>query len=470
MLLTLSLLLRQLWWALFGPLNVDEFEHLQILWLFEHGILPYRDYLYSHLPVYNLLLFPLYAITGPVAELPGLVRTALFPLVLLTVWQVGWIGSRILGRAVGGWASVILFLSSPVISESLAEMRPDTFALPLALGGAMLFLSAVTENQDRPFRFYASGLLLGSSLLFSQKSIFLTLLLAFCYERYHHRVLGLPWGARLRRLLLFTALLTLPFVSATAGLFASQILDLEGLIVMATNGMHFTNTELRAEARFSLVRATILSNAIVFFAGLIGAMRTRFWSGEGFDGKRGGLVFAGALAVVTSVQVLVMPLIFFHVFVLPSIFLSILAVLPLIRRSTPVILICLALVMVSTQILDPNRHLRYSQTRVKQEARFRFVLENVPEDAPVLDSYNGFFTFRPIVGKIFFYRPGMFSGNYFDRQSSAVAGLLAAKKYGAVIEHTIMDSAPRRVRELIGKNYRPSKPFPDILLPKPDEP
>ena len=56
------LLLRQLWWAVFGKLNVDEFEEVQVLWLIDQGIWPWRDFLHTHLPFYNFLLYPIFAV------------------------------------------------------------------------------------------------------------------------------------------------------------------------------------------------------------------------------------------------------------------------------------------------------------------------------------------------------------------------------------------------------------------------
>ena len=56
----IGLAFRCLYWTLTGHLNADDFENIQIIWLFEHGVLPFRDYYHTHLPLYHVFLYSLF--------------------------------------------------------------------------------------------------------------------------------------------------------------------------------------------------------------------------------------------------------------------------------------------------------------------------------------------------------------------------------------------------------------------------
>jgi len=466
--LAILLLMRQLWWTLFGYFNVDEFEHLHVIWLFEHGIMPYRDFHHTHLPYYNLILYPLYSLVGPVAELPGLVRIFLFPIILLTIWQIGWIARKIVSHNIAGWIAINLFLLSPIMGVCLSEMRPDSFAWPLSLGAVMLFLDYAGERKDRPYKCYASGLILGVSLLFAQKGILLVLLLALCFERYHFHVLHLTLAERMRRLLGFSAFLIAPIGFTLFGLLAIRLIDFENLLIVLTSGMHYMITDLRFGAKAQIQKSFFLSNLIVIGIGLIGAFGTGFWRGEKLDPKGAGIVLSGAFTIIGLLQMLIIPVLYFHLFVLPFIFISIVAAWWLIKKSEFVILIVMILAGLSSNLMVPS-YLDPYFDREHQEAKFRFILDAVPEEEAVLDSYGGFCAFRPIVGKFLFYRPGLFRDKYYREQHEEVAKGLEKRKYGAVVNSPFIKYAPKYIIGIIEKHYFATEEYPEVLLPLPRE-
>jgi len=99
----------------------------------------------------------------------------------------------------------------------------------------------------------------------------------------------------------------------------------------------------------------------------------------------------------------------------------------------------------------------------------RFVRENVDLEMPILDSLSGYGTFRPIIGKFIYYRPGTYDEAYYARQSNVVQHALKEQRYGAVIDSPLLDYAPEEIRRLIQDNYQSAPSVPDVLLLKKDK-
>lgn len=460
--IALSLLVRQLWWAIFGELNVDEFENLQIIWLYERGIMLYRDYYHTHLPVYNLFLYPIYAIVGPTAELPSIVRLIFSPIAFFAIWQVGWIAYKItLSRAVG-WLAVVLFLSSPLISNFLSHIRPDLFGLPLALLSVMLYLDYTQQSSDEPFKFYLGGLLIGLSLLFSHKPVFLALILLWFFEQYHYRVLKLPFSVRARRFIGFCVLLALPFTLVTAILLATGLLNLDNLLVVTASKTNMATNEFFWWLKLRLLLVIPLFSIVVFAIGILGSLLTKFWLGIKPDKANAGVALIGACSIVGILQVISLSALVPHHFVFPFAFLSITAAYALKRASKTIVVFAVALALIPANLLDRE----YYRKRSEQTEQFRFLLNNIPDTVPVLDSRSGLSAFRVIVGKHLYYRPGFFDEEAYQEYNELVAKMLEEKKFGAVILDDLMiRSFPDNIKKLIEENYRPSK-FPNILIPK----
>ena len=462
--LALALLTRQLWWAIFGVLNVDEFENLHIIWLYDHGVVPYLDYFHSHLPLYNLLLYPIYALFGPSAELPGIARLTLFPIVLLTIWQIGWIGYRVTGSKILGWLTVLFFLSPPSIGSCLAEMRPDSVGLPIALFSVMLYLKYTQQTSTRPSKYYAAGFVLGLSLLFSHKPILLVLVLLWLFEQYHYRILKQSFSTRMRRLVLFSALVVFPYAIAVSILCAIGWLNLDNLRVVTATRMDMMITDLFFWIKKTLLLVTPLFNLIVFALGIIGSIRTKFWRGIRSDGLNAGLVLSGTYAIVGLLQLIALPVLIPHWFILPFIFLSALVAWQLKRASAAILVLVIAFAIIPPNLLHRDH---FFENRTQQTQEFRSILNNIPPEVPVLDSMTGLGAFRFIVGRHMYYRPGFFGEEAYRQYNQIVARGLSKKEFGAVVTDELMFRAfPSQIQDLIEKNYRPSS-YPDILLPSP---
>lgn len=466
------LLLRQLGWTILGALNVDELENLQVLWLWERDVLPFRDYLHSHMPIFSFVLYPLYALFGPSLALPGAVRLVFFPLQCLLLWQVFWLGRRLLGSRVSGYAALGFFLAAPVVGKSLGEVRGDTLAYPLALAAVMCFSRFVDEYGARLRWFYLTGLLFGLSLIFTQKVIFLFLATALYYERFQAR--GLRWGfwLRLRRWWWFTLLFATPFATALGLLAATGVIEPDGLAILPDNGLRFAQSKLLANYRLVLMAFVLVSSLpILLPAGRIALERQRGrYSLASADQMLWQL--AATYAVTAALQLLLIPVLFMHLFVLPFLFFGLLAARFWRNRSRRTLTIVLAISILLAHLqLATGEFYRSRRPLLRQMA---FLAENVPPDRPVLDGLTGAGAFRPIVGRHLYYRPFFFSDVFFADQDRAVIEALARKKYGAVLDQMVFDLRDQdhsryispAVARLIRQNYYPVRQMPGVLLPR----
>ena len=96
----------------------------------------------------------------------------------------------------------------------------------------------------------------------------------------------------------------------------------------------------------------------------------------------------------------------------------------------------------------------------------RFLQRTLRRDVPVLDAVSGLGTFRPILGKFIYYRPGMFAPGFYESQNRLVAEALREKAVGAVADHWMLQFAPEEIQELVRRNYQASEEFPGVLLPR----
>jgi len=453
------LLVREVWWLLCGTLNVDEFENLQVIWLWERGVLPFRDYRHSHLPVYNLLLYPAYAWFGPGVQLPGLVRLFLSPLVFLTLWMVGHLGTLLTRKRLGGILAVLLLLSSPTVAASLVEMRPDVFALPLTLGSLILLLEYLKRRKDGGPLLYAPAILLGFALPFSLKGILVIPLVIGFLEHYHFRVLGLPFSARLKRTLAFCTLVCFPYLAAMALLVAGDLLGARDLSILTTSGMRVSVTPLTQAYKQNLWKAFLLANAVTIVWSGLGVWRSRRRRGTGLNA--GGLFFAAAAGIL-ALQLAAQPVLMPHFLVFPFLCVSLLAAREIVRNGPLNMVFWSVLALFTSQVLDliPSRGSRSLQTEA-----FRTVLAHTNEDTPVLDGISGFGTFRPILGDHLYYRPGFYRDDFYFDKHQVVAKGLKERTIGAVVDDPFIRASSGRILGLIAENYSVSE-NPLILLPR----
>ena len=154
--------------------DVDEAQHLHVVWGWATGQVQYRDVFDNHSPLFHMLCAPFLRAFGERADILVCMRLAMVPLYLLCLWCVYKIGAALYSPRIGMWTAV-LAAPAPLFFFESTEFRTDDLWTPLWLANLVVFVSGELTVR-RAFLF---GLLLGVDFGVSMKtSLLLTTLFA----------------------------------------------------------------------------------------------------------------------------------------------------------------------------------------------------------------------------------------------------------------------------------------------------
>ncbi|HEU4400845.1 MAG TPA: glycosyltransferase family 39 protein [Candidatus Polarisedimenticolia bacterium] len=258
------------------PFNSDEPQHLHVAWGWSRGLIQYRDLFDNHTPIFHMLSAPLVAVVGERPEILSIMRLAMIPLYLATLWGAFALATALFDRRTGLWATALLAIHPTFFRESL-EYRADDLWMTFWV----LALLALVGGDWSGRRAFSGGLLLGACLGTSLKTTLLlgslgaaALLVPF--------VAGVSWRAQA------------PWGTAESDpaprRVASSLPALLGGMAIVPSGIVLLFTSLGAFAPF--LHGTVLHNL------LPGLGR---WSRPG----RGFLVLPALLVVLAAVSALV---------------------------------------------------------------------------------------------------------------------------------------------------------------------
>ncbi len=136
--------------------TTDESQHLHVVWGWARGFRQYRDLADNHMPLFQLLCAPIYALIGDCGTVLYWMRFVLEPLYFVACWCIYRIGSLLFSRRVGVWA-VILARFYPDYLYCSVEYRADNLWAPLWLLGIVVLLEGAMTLR----RALVAGLLIG---------------------------------------------------------------------------------------------------------------------------------------------------------------------------------------------------------------------------------------------------------------------------------------------------------------------
>ena len=143
----------------------DESQHLHVIWGWARGFVQYRDMFDNHMPLFQILLAPIFGVIGDRATILYWMRFILLPLYFIAAWCTYQIGTSLFSRRVGIWAVILVGLYTRYHFISV-EFRTDNL-------WAALWLLCVTVLVTGPLtvrRALIAGLLLGLCFGVSMKS------------------------------------------------------------------------------------------------------------------------------------------------------------------------------------------------------------------------------------------------------------------------------------------------------------
>jgi hypothetical protein len=145
--------------------DADESQHLHVIWGWAHGLVQYRDLFDNHMPLFQIMLAPIFGLIGDRANDLCWMRFALLPMYFVAAWCIYRIGTLLFSRRVGVWA-VILAGSYPSYHFTSLEFRTDNVWAPLWL----ICITVLIGGALTVPRALAAGFLLGLCFAVSMKS------------------------------------------------------------------------------------------------------------------------------------------------------------------------------------------------------------------------------------------------------------------------------------------------------------
>lgn len=148
--------------------ETDESQHLHVVWGWARGFVQYRDLCDNHMPLFHLLMAPIYGVIGDRPTILYWMRFVVLPLYFVTMWATYQIGSLLFSRRTGLW-SVIVVGFYPGYQLDSFEFRTDNL-------WAALWLLVVVVLLRGPFTVASAlkaGLLMGLCFGVSLKSALL---------------------------------------------------------------------------------------------------------------------------------------------------------------------------------------------------------------------------------------------------------------------------------------------------------
>ena len=150
----------------------DESQHMHVIWAWARGFVQYRDVFDNHMPLFQIMFAPIFALIGDRATILYWMRFILLPMYFVGAWCTYRIGELLFSRRVGVWAVILVGLYALYHFTSL-EFRTDNLWAPLWL----LCVTTLISEALTVRRALVGGLLLGFCFGISMKSILLLLAL-----------------------------------------------------------------------------------------------------------------------------------------------------------------------------------------------------------------------------------------------------------------------------------------------------
>jgi hypothetical protein len=153
--------------------NSDEAQHLHVVWGWTQGLLQYRDLFDNHTPLFHLLMAPVLVFVGERSDALVLMRFAMLPLYLLSLWLTYLLARRLFDARVALFAAALAGLHYEFFFKSI-EFRTDNM-------WTAAWLAALAVAAGGPFsarRVFAAAAALGAALSIAQKTVLLAAALA----------------------------------------------------------------------------------------------------------------------------------------------------------------------------------------------------------------------------------------------------------------------------------------------------
>lgn len=440
-------------------INEDEFMHLQWSWAMTHGQVPYRDFMMVHTPLPQVVLAPFTLVFKDDTAIIFYARVlfALFSIAALFFWY--FLARRLFSQDAAIF-TVVFAASVAVYAQKSVEVRPDQLAA--LFGVVVLWLLAKSKPKVA-----LAGLAAGLAVVTNQKFVPIAALVA----------VGGFWAfgentrERMRFLLRFSAgaavplLIFLIYLTATGSL-AGFIRDNYHMYVFGGNLGSEAGGSMNA-GRFMISLEFLLGNLTFVLMALWGLIQTFRQKAFLQNQKR---------IIPALCYLLALCLLYFFSFAHErQIYLYLAPVLALFagygatdllakgtrslsKNARNVAVAALVLVVAAPSLLG---QLKIDRDNAGQIQTWKWILQTVPPDQPVMDGHAGMYVYRK--NAMFFYCVGFVEAkpvfdSFFQNDEQASRFVINALKRQNVklvlLEDVFEQTLPPMAVSYIKKNYR----------------
>src|SRR5438093_13007622 len=118
----------------------DESQHMHVIWAWARGFVQYRDVFDNHMPLFQIIFAPIFALIGDRATILYWMRFILLPMYFVGAWCTYRVGARLFSRRVAAWA-VLLAGFYPTYHLTSFEFRTESLWAPVWLMCVVVLIS-----------------------------------------------------------------------------------------------------------------------------------------------------------------------------------------------------------------------------------------------------------------------------------------------------------------------------------------
>lgn len=150
---------------LFDP---DELVHVNVVFLLQHNLVPYRDFFITYTPFFHWILMPISSIVGYTFHFLETARIVMIVLFIVRIGLLYAIARKLFGH-LAACVGIALFLFDPFTVFAGMQVRPDNLMMTLYLAGVLLVLYWYLDKKTSVLSW--AGLLLGASAVTLLKNV-----------------------------------------------------------------------------------------------------------------------------------------------------------------------------------------------------------------------------------------------------------------------------------------------------------
>lgn len=158
----------------------DEPQHMHVSWAWAHGLMQYRDVFDNHMPLFHIVMSPLFLWPADDVRLLFAARYAVVPFFILSIFLVWKIARSLYDVRTATWTAAMTALFAPFFLGTLEFRTDDLWVVFWLAAIAMIVGEGSIERRS-----WAAGLFLGLAFAVSMKSTLFVISVVGAFVTYY---------------------------------------------------------------------------------------------------------------------------------------------------------------------------------------------------------------------------------------------------------------------------------------------